>query len=99
MGKSRSKRRKARAHRKQEQQHEQDQNGGQGNERVQEHEQDPGRLIDQGEIQGQSSESIDEFSSFIRREMNNLINFISKQFGLLDVLESTYLRASFSHPR
>ena len=67
MGTSHSKRHNVRAHRQREDEHEQEQNGGQENERSQEHEQDQRRVQDQGEDGEQSSECIDEFSSFIKK--------------------------------
>ena len=46
------------------------------------------RARDQGEDGEQSTECIDEFSSFIKREINNLTTFMTNPFGLLEVLAS-----------
>ena len=48
----------------------------QDKEQEDEHEEDQGQVQDQDEEQKQSSECIDEFSSFIKREMNNIIQFM-----------------------
>ena len=99
MGKRISKRRKTRTNGKQYKEHEQEQeqgrNGSQENELVREHEQDQTQTTRyQGEDHEQLSECIDEFSSFIKRNIDNLIDFMTTQFGLLEVLESNNVLTS-----
>ena len=51
-------------------------------------------MLDQSEDHEQSSERIDEFSSFIKKEINNLILLMTTQFGLLEELESNNVLTS-----
>ena len=85
MGKSRSKRHKSQAHPKRKKEQEQEQDRKRRNTREREEDE---RVQDQGEDGEQSPECTDEFSSFIKREIHNLILYMTTQFGLLEVLAS-----------
>jgi len=66
----------------------------QGQDKKQFGKQGDGRKQDQGENQEQSSESVREFSSFIKRKADDLVYLMTTQFGLLDTLVSNNVLSS-----
>jgi len=84
---SRSKRKKKRAHQEHEHIREQEERN-QGEDQENTSESPDGHKSDQDGDQAQSSESVDEITSFIKRDMNNLMYMMKTQYGLLDELVS-----------